>query len=156
KSTTAASLLLSGCGFVADDEVFLQLRGDCVWLFGADRFVHLTDETAGVLPSLPDLQTLPLVQRGGTRKRRCEWNPAVPAGTAAGPVRVVLFPRVERRSASALRRLTPAEALRRLMSQPPKEFPAVIRDAPSVECQFDACTALATSARCFELMLGRD
>lgn len=155
KSTTAAALLLGGAQFIADDEMFLQLRADGVWLFGADRYVHLTDETAAVLPSL-DLAALPLVPRGRARKRRSEWKPVVPPGTATGPVRTVLFPRVEPGADTALRRLTATEALRRLVSQPPKELPAVIRDAPSVERQFDVCTALATGAPCFELTLGRE
>lgn len=43
----------------------------------------------------------------------------------------------------------------RLLRHPPKEYPAVVADPVSIEAQFNACTTLASSARAFDLVLGR-
>lgn len=57
---------------------------------------------------------------------------------------------------TCLRPLPAAEGTRRLLLHPPKEYPAVIADPASIEAQFDACATLATAARCFDLVLGRN
>jgi hypothetical protein len=40
-------------------------------------------------------------------------------------------------------------------ADPPKEYPRLIRDAPSLERQFATCATLAATAKCFELELGQ-
>jgi hypothetical protein len=160
KSTTALSLLLHGYGFIADDELFLQTGSEGVYARGAERCLHLTDETASLLRGFPSAAELPLVQRGLRLKRRLEAGHFPPADKSdptvlPGPVRIVIFPRVESGSLTSLRPLPAAEAMRRLILQPPKEQP-VIADKPALERQFAACASLAASAHAFELLLGRD
>lgn len=160
KSTTTLSLLLHGYGFIADDEVFLRLRDDRVVARGAERHLHFTDRTAALLDGLPPAHTLAQVPRGTARKRRLSADffsrPPQAGGEAAGIVRLVLFSRVDPTADTSLTPLAPAEALRRLLLQRPKEHPAVLPDKPSLERQFAACATLATSARAGELVLGRD
>jgi hypothetical protein len=154
KSTTALSLLLGGYRFVADDEVMLEAAGAAVLARGIDDHLHYTDSTAALLPGLPPAGGLPTVRRGRGLKRRltaCVFD----VHPDPIPVELILFPRVDAAVETGLRRLSAAECARRLLLHPPKEYPAVIVDAQSIEAQFALCTALAVTARCFELILGR-
>lgn len=161
KSTTALSLLLHGYTFVADDELFLREACGRVSVYGLDSAVHFTDETAALLKGLPPLSAAsPQVWRGPRRKRRLDaagmW-PTVANGPAiVGPVGGIVFPRIEKTGRCGLRMLSRLETLRRLLQQPPKEYPAAIVDAPSVAQQFAVCAALAETARGVELVLGGD
>jgi hypothetical protein len=119
----------------------------------AERALHVTDATVRLVGGVP--RELPLVRRGKTMKRRFAIAGS-PASTEEAPVGVVVFPRVEECAASALRALPVAETMRRLMLQSPKQYPAVVRDVPSLEQQFAACADLANSAKGFELTLGKD
>lgn len=153
KSTTTLSLVLNGYTFVADDDLFLVRQTRGVGVRSAERALHFTDATARLVGGAP--RELPLVRRGKTMKRRFAIAGS-PASTEEAPVGVVLFPRVEAGAASALRALPVAETMRRLMLQSPKQYPAVVRDGPSLEQQFAACADLANSAKGFELTLGND
>lgn len=161
KSTTTLSLLLHGYRFIADDELFLHTRPDGVYARGGERFSHLTEATAALLAGLPDTASLPLVQRGTRMKRRLDVAffgemPATAHSQASGAIRLVLFPRVDVEGATRVEPVDVADTMRRLLLHRPKEHPAVIPDAPSIERQFATCAALATSAPAFDLILGRD
>jgi len=153
KSTTTLSLVLNGYTFVADDDLFLVRQESGVGVRSVERALHFTEATAQLVGGVPG--ELPLVQRGKIKKRRFAIAGS-PANTDDAHVGVVLFPRVGEGAASALSALPVAETMRRLMLQPPKQYPAVVRDVPSLEHQFAACADLAKGARSFELTLGKD
>jgi hypothetical protein len=153
KSTTALALLLRGGAFIADDELFLVPRDGGVGVRSAERALHFADTTAALVRGSVPLE-LPLVRRGSGMKRRLDVDTDSPNGAAQ--IGIVLFPHVESHPNSTLTRLPAAEAMRRLISLRPKEYPAAIKDAASLERQFAACTTLASTAKSFDLGLGRD
>lgn len=161
KSTTTLSLLLHGYRFIADDELFLQARPEGVYARGGERFSHVTDETLALLHGLPDASRLPLVQRGTRMKHRLDVGffgetTAAEHSRLSKAIRTVIFPRVEADGATRLEPVAVIDSMRRLLLQRPKEHPAVLPDAPSIERQFATCAALAQSAPAFDLILGRD
>jgi len=154
KSTAALSLLLSGYQFIADDELVLCAEGTSVRVRSIDEHLHYTDTTAALLSALPSPETQPLVRRGHGLKRRLTAT-VFGVRTQPTPVDMVIFPRVEAAQETRLQPLPAGECARRLLLHPPKEYPAVIVDPPSIEAHFDVCTRLAASARGFDLALGR-
>ncbi len=155
KSTTALCLLLNGYSHVADDELFLDGRDGAIRAQGGEMFLHCTEATAQLLPALGDGSGLPMVLRGNRRKCRIDAN-RFPRALPGGEIACVLFPNVDAKAMTQRRPLSQAETLRRLLTHPPKEYPAVVADPVSLQSQFDICARLAASVPAFEIALGRE
>jgi hypothetical protein len=159
KSTTTLNFLQAGYAFVADDEVFLEQREDGVTALGVDSSLYATDATLAMFPRLEHLKTMPQVRRGQGMKRCVPVRDLYPGPgpeREAPVVRVVLFPTVSTLERTELSPLSAGEAMRRFLSHKPKEYPTLVTDAPASQRRLDTYTALATTARCFDVALGRD
>jgi len=158
KSTTAMELLEAGYSFISDNDAYLELHDGRVLARGADPRLHLESDEARRFPRLAPLSRFPLRSRGGRRKRCIDLGRLWPSVCREqAPIALLLFAHVGRGAASRLRPVAPERALERLLrSAPGRGLPALIKDKPALEAQFQTLAALATTAACYDVALGRD
>jgi hypothetical protein len=159
KSTTTLTFLESGYTFVADDEIFLEHGPAGIASLGVDHDLYATDDTLAMFPRLDHLKSAPLVRRGHGLKRRVPVRDVygtLPDEAAPPLVRVVLFPHVSASGRTDLQPISAGEAVRRFMAHKPKEYPTFVTDEPAAQRRLDTYAALAHTARCFDVNLGRD
>lgn len=159
KTTTALNFLRAGFSFISDDEVFLQRQEDVVCALGAESDLYVTDRTLSMFPELLHIKNTPLVRRGHAYKRRVQINGAFPGGVAdqqIARIRVVLFPQVSEGDKTSIHPLSKGSAMKRYLSNTPKEYPTMVTDPVAIESKLETYAVLARTAQSFEVVLGRD
>jgi hypothetical protein len=114
KSTLTAALLRSGAGYLTDDVVFLDDRRRAAPL---PVRLSVKEGSWAIAESLfPTLKTAPVYRFGTTALKYLNLEGPGSAPVAL-PARALVFPRYCPSEASALRRLTPQDALVRLVGE---------------------------------------
>lgn len=150
KSTLALSLLHGGWGYLSDDLVLLSETPDGIAARGLFRHFRFD---AGLGDAFPDLASHAEPPGVLSDKLHLDVDAAFP-GRYVARCRpgLLLFPGIGDRAGSVAEPLSPAQALRRVLSQ----TNLLTREAVLAEAHLRVCTRLAAQAPAYRLVLGRD
>lgn len=159
KSTTALALATQGFDFLTDNDVYLESTRSGLRARSRGGTLRLRHDTRARVTGLPAFAHFPLSGKGKRRKHSIDPGVLTNEATiAAAPIRLLLFPRVGRGSAPAVRPLDPGAALDRLLASYPLggSLRAVIKDVHAQRARFDRLSRLVATAPAYTLTLGRD
>jgi hypothetical protein len=152
KTTTALSLLASGCHYLGDDRVLLRAVPEGVELLSYPREFHVSAATADAFPTVL-AHAGPLEGIGDKRavdparlfpqQHRAQWR---------GPI-TLLFPQITDAAVTTLRPLPPVEALGHLLGSSALTLVEGVRHGAA---HLALLKSVAERARAFDLLLGRD
>ena len=149
KSTLSVALARSGFSFLSDDTVFLQPDVSGWRIHAFPDQIDLCADTVNLFPELKDLagEALPV----GWRKRqiRAEVVYDAPISWTARP-RTLIFPSVSGKSSSAIRRVSPEEALFDLAPN------VLLTDTAGSQQHLNALAGVVSQCACYRLDTGHD
>jgi hypothetical protein len=149
KSTLSMALARSGFSFLSDDTVYLEPDGP-QWLVRA--FPDQVDLCADAPDLFPELREMPAGELpAGWHKRqiRADTFYAAPIAWNVRP-RTLIFPSVCGTATSALRSMSPEEALFELAPN------VLLTDAAGAQQHLDALAGIVSQCTCYRLDTGRD
>jgi hypothetical protein len=113
KTTLALALLEAGLAWLCDDAAFLTEREGAPWLEGVPRPFHLRPRTVDAFPRA----AAGAGAADASGRRELDAEAAWPGRMTRGPLRpgILLFPEVTGAAATAIERLSAADALGRLV-----------------------------------------
>jgi hypothetical protein len=149
KSTLSLAMARRGFSFLSDDTVYMD-RDACGWRVHAfpDQ-IDLCADTVEMFPELLHVADAPVPP--GWRKRQVRAE-AVYGSTITwhAPARVLIFPSVSGKATSAIRPLSPQEALFELAPN------VLLTDITRSQQHLDALAGLVSQCACYHLDTGRD
>lgn len=157
KSTTALTLAQSGFDFLADESVFLILADGRIDAASFDQDLYLRRSSVERLLQLEVVRRAPWITRGDEVKKRIKLPTSkARLNTGPFPVELVLFPSLEDRKETVLQSLSRSEALMQCMALAAKNPIVIFRDRPALNRQLEIYTTIATTSRCYRILLGSD
>ncbi|HUL59757.1 MAG TPA: hypothetical protein VLU43_10800 [Anaeromyxobacteraceae bacterium] len=151
KSTLAAAFVLAGHAYLGDDAVFVERREGAVRLLAFPRSFHLADGSARALLGTPVPARGPAPPSHRLRVDPRLLFPGRERAEAEAP-HAILLPRVAGIPATAVERLSSAEALGGLL----ESSAFVVARGPAAAAHVACLAAMADGARAWRVHLGRD
>jgi hypothetical protein len=149
KSTLAITLLRSGFGFLSDDMVFVRRGSDELRVLGFSEDVDVSDQTIRFFPELSFLADAPNTYGWPKKQVRADEVYGVDLIAEATPGAIVL-PQIAHRDTSAVRRITPDEALLEIVSN------VLLTEIRACQSHLSVLTELVRRTPCYRLETGRD
>lgn len=151
KSTTTVALVRAGFDFLGDDTVFLTAPGEVagITVHGFPDQIDVTERTAAMFPELAQLVGRPLPLGRDKYGFRVEDVFGVRPVTRCRPVALV-FPRVVAGRSSRTEPLSPASALRQLVSN------VLLTDPAASQAHLDMLGRLVRTVPSYVLCAGSD
>jgi hypothetical protein len=149
KSTLAITLLRSGFGYLSDDMVFLRRDSDGLRVLGFPEDVDVSEQTIRFFPELRFLGRVP--KRYGWPKKQVRADEVYGAELVQEAVpRAIVLPQIAHRETSAVRRISPDEALLEIVSN------VLLTEIRSCQSHLNVLTELVMHTPCYRLETGRD
>jgi hypothetical protein len=149
KTTLTLALLRAGFGFLSDDLMLLDPRGDRVHLLAFPDEIDVTENTARMFPELAPVLEAP--SRPDWPKRQVRVAEIYGAGFVpeCEPA-AIIFPRVAHTDHTELEPMAPEEAFFELIAS------VTLTEQASSQAHLDAIGALLRQVPCYRMRTGRD
>lgn len=158
KSTTAAHFLPHGFLPLSDDDIILKAAPKGPLSLGKEKglFVH-----RDALPELSGLEKLRVLGQRKKAHKIKKFLSSPPAGhdqrkPAISAVKIILFPSVRRRTPTRLLKLSPGQALIKLLGQWPDSWKNYVNDPVALKNLFLLYSSLSIKCACYQFIIGKN